>query len=470
MVAFVCGIVIIILQEVKIGHYPKHEEREVKADSGTVVSDLHGMQFAECSGQTDSRKIQSQAMGSCNHTQEGSSGRFVCVGTEGKTGTEATACACGGTGESQSGTAEHQRCIGRCRARAILAKKKSGLNLEGHLKGHFSIEVKQKVVLAIKESILKGVSQKTACSIIGIDTRKYRRWANPKPLNPRTAWNKILPHERDAVIQTAWDERFWDKPISHIYVYGNDSGRFFMSLSSVYRILKSQKLVKEQSLKRKRQTSYIDAHTLLDNGFSLLCYDATRFVTNSGLKVWALPVFLLPSRFLLHIGYAVNGVNGADLENAVSTALSILPNIDDFNLIAHSDRGSAMKADCVKKLIKNTLNAPVHYGRPHTPDDEPWIEALIKNLKYHRDVPDSFNSLAELNDWFAKFTDIYNNEPHSALSYVSPMQALLGLKDSIISQRKSNLALAKSQRYVSWLNANSPCFSDRSLIVSLSTT
>ncbi|PIP14504.1 MAG: hypothetical protein COX48_00430, partial [bacterium (Candidatus Stahlbacteria) CG23_combo_of_CG06-09_8_20_14_all_34_7] len=62
------------------------------------------MQFAECSGQTDSRKIKSQAMGPCNHTQEGSSGRFICIGAEGKAGTEATACACGGTGESQSGT------------------------------------------------------------------------------------------------------------------------------------------------------------------------------------------------------------------------------------------------------------------------------------------------------------------------------------------------------------------------------
>ncbi|MGE3063601.1 MAG: hypothetical protein AB7T10_08220 [bacterium] len=126
-----------------------------------------------------------------------------------------------------------------------LLKKKSGLNLKGHLKGHFSNEVKQKVVTAIKESIDNGLTQKESCSIIDIDTRKYRRWANPKPLKPRTAWNKILPQERDAVINTAWDERFWNKPISHIFVYGHESGRFFMSLSSVYRILKSQKLVKE---------------------------------------------------------------------------------------------------------------------------------------------------------------------------------------------------------------------------------
>jgi hypothetical protein len=49
------------------------------------------MQLTECSGQTDSRKIQSQAMGSCSHPQEGSNRRFVCIGAEGKTGTETTA-------------------------------------------------------------------------------------------------------------------------------------------------------------------------------------------------------------------------------------------------------------------------------------------------------------------------------------------------------------------------------------------
>jgi len=68
-------------------------------------------------------------------------------------------------GEGQSGTAEHQRCIGRCRAQALLAKKKSGLNLEGNLKGHFNKEVKQKVVLAIKEAILGGLSQMWAHEI-----------------------------------------------------------------------------------------------------------------------------------------------------------------------------------------------------------------------------------------------------------------------------------------------------------------
>ena len=217
----------------------------------------------------------------------------------------------------------------------------------------------------IKIAISNGLTQKAACEVIGLEPRKYRRWANPKPHKIKTAWNKILPQEKDAVIQAAWEERFWNKPVSHIYVYGHESGKFMMSLSSVYRILKNENLVKKISYKRKHQSPYVSAHDLMNNGFSLLCYDATLFTTSSRLKVWALPVILLPSRFLLYIGYTVHSVSGIDLENTVSTALSLLPNLSALNIIAHSDRGSPMKAKSVKTLIQKTLNAPVHYGRPH---------------------------------------------------------------------------------------------------------
>ena len=57
-VAIVCGTIIINLQEVKIEHYSKDKEREVKINYRAIVSILHGIQFAKCSGQTDSLKLQ----------------------------------------------------------------------------------------------------------------------------------------------------------------------------------------------------------------------------------------------------------------------------------------------------------------------------------------------------------------------------------------------------------------------------
>jgi len=37
-----------------------------------------------------------------------------------------------------------------------------------------------------------------------------------------------------------------------------------------------------------------------------------------------------------------------------------------------------------KKIIKELLGAPIHYGRPHTPDDEAWIESFNRYPRLYR--------------------------------------------------------------------------------------
>ena len=109
-----------------------------------------------------------------------------------------------------------------------------------------------------------------------------------------------------------------------------------------------------------------------------------------------------------------------------------------------------MKALSTKRFIKELLGAPVHFGRPHTSDDQAWIEAFIKTLKYHRDAPQSFKMVDDIVQWLTRVPDIYNNDPHSSLSYVTPIQALSGQKEVILNKRKQNLAEARMLRYTAW--------------------
>ncbi len=304
------------------------------------------------------------------------------------------------------------------------------------------------MVQIIQDAIATGVSQKQACAILGLAPRKFRRWAQPKPLLPRTAWNKLLPAERDAIINTAATPDFWGKPPSHIFVHGQESGQFAVSLATVYRALKTQRWIRPR--RHTKRSSYVGIHTLLEQGFSLLCYDATAFKTEAGIPVWALPVIVLPSRYLLSIGYSLQSVTATDLQRTLTAALALVPETFTANLIAHSDRGSQMKATKIKRLINDLLHAPVHFGRPQTPDDEAWIEAFIKTLKYHRDRPDSFPLADDVIRWLQRFPELYNNEPHSALNYVTPAQALAGRKEAILAQRKRNLLVARTLRYATW--------------------
>jgi hypothetical protein len=305
------------------------------------------------------------------------------------------------------------------------------------------------VVNVLNDAITQGLPQKRACGIFGIAPRKFRRWAHPKPIKPRTAWNKTLEYERNAIEVAAWTPELIGKPVSHIFVNGHESGKFFASLSTVYRVLKAKNMV-EPRKHWQRRTPYISAHALLDEGFSLLCYDGTQLKTDCGIIVWAIPVMILPQRYLLHIGHSINGISSSDLTQSVKEAYALLPEHLTTNMLAHSDRGSAMKASSTKRIIKELLGAPVHFGRPHTPDDQAWIEAFIKTLKYHRDAPQSFKLVDDILQWLNRFPDIYNNDPHSSLSYVTPLQTLSGQKEVILNQRKQNLAAARMLRYTTW--------------------
>ena len=320
------------------------------------------------------------------------------------------------------------------------------------------------MVNVINNAATQGLTQKRACRIFGITPRKFRRWANPKPLRPRTAWNKALAHERDAIEAAAWMPELIGKPVSHIFVHGHESGTFFASLSTVYRTLKVKNMVEPRE-HWQRKAPYVSAHALLDEGFSLLCYDGTQFSTDSGIIVWAIPVMILPQRYLLHIGYALHGVSSGDLTQSVKEAYALLPEHLTTKLVAHSDRGSAMKASSTKQIIKELLGAPVHFGRPHTPDDQAWIEAFIKTLKHHRDAPQSFKLVDDILQWLNRAPDIYNNDPHSSLSYVTPLQALSGQKEVILNQRKQNLATARMLRYNAWEMSRFPLFPAASEVV-----
>ena len=320
------------------------------------------------------------------------------------------------------------------------------------------------MINVINDSIGQGLTQKCACRIFGITPRKFRRWLNPKPIKPRTVWNKALEREREAIEASAWTPELIGKPVSHIFVHGHTSGKFFASLSTVYRVLKDKNMV-EPRKSWHRNTPHVNAHSLLDEGFSLLCYDGTEFRTDTGIIVWAIPVVILPQRYLLHIGHAINGISASDLTQAVKEAYALLPEHLTTKLLAHSDRGSAMKASSTKQVIKELLGAPVHFGRPHTPDDQAWIESFVRTLKHHRDVPQSFKLVDDILQWLNRFPDIYNNDPHSSLSYVTPLQALSGQKEVILNQRKQNLAAARLLRYNAWKMSRFPLLPAASEVV-----
>ena len=310
------------------------------------------------------------------------------------------------------------------------------------------------VVDAVNAAVGDGLTQLSACSIVGISVRKFRRWKNPKPKKKRIPWNKILPEEAEAITNAVYAPELLGKPLSHLYVYGQDTGKYFASIPTIFRVLKEKELVREKVVRYKKPMNYVDIREILELGLNVLCYDGTAIKTLSGTWVWAIPVLLLPHRYLLYIGRAVGSFNSKDLQKSIDTALIGLPDKVRNILVSHSDRGSQMKSKLTRDHLAD-LNIPVHFGRPNNPDDEPWIEALNNSVKHHRDAPVEYKTVYDVFSWLDRMPNIHNNEPHWGLNLVTPQQSLDGLKEVILAQRQVNLRAAREKRLLAFRSLRS---------------
>ena len=125
---------------------------------------------------------------------------------------------------------------------------------------------------------------------------------------------------------------------------------------------------------------------------------------------------------------------GKDLRRTAESAIHRLPENIREKLMVHSDRGSQMKSKATRRKVEEWVNVPVHFGRPHV----------------NRERPEIFNTVFDVQNWLEYFPELYNNDPHSALEYVTPKEALFGKAEKILQERKLNLQKAREARRMAY--------------------
>ena len=130
----------------------------------------------------------------------------------------------------------------------------------GKIKGQWlSEEQKLEILMIIEQAKEKGLSVTRTCAFWRVNRRRVARWCrkekngqslrNLKP-GPRESVHKLLFEERDAVLQMAKKEEYADLAHRILTVTAWDLGLFFVSFSSVYRILRSANLMTMRGIQR----------------------------------------------------------------------------------------------------------------------------------------------------------------------------------------------------------------------------
>jgi putative transposase len=115
-------------------------------------------------------------------------------------------------------------------------------------------------------------------------------------------------------------------------------------------------------------------------------------------------------------------------------------------LLAVSDNGPQMRSHTTREFMAAFAIAQ-HFGRPHTPTDQAWIETLFGHVKTEWPHLEAIADPGELDAELARVRTEYNTvRLHAGIGYVTPDDEHDGRGDAIRQARRDGLERARQAR------------------------
>lgn len=315
-----------------------------------------------------------------------------------------------------------------------------------------SQQTKVEILEVIGNAKAAGISITRTCILLMIDRRRVTRWQmkmkngdsidNLKP-GPREPVNRLLPAEREAVMAMAIREEYADMSHRTLAVTAWDLNIFFVSFSSVYRILRSENLTTMRGVQRKHNGRSIPpVRKTLTGSNQRWCWDISYLPTmEKGIFLYLYLLLDEYSRKAISwlISWHQTAEEARELleEGLINENILDLP--EDQRPEVFNDRGRQMKAKPIKIMFEEN-HMPQMFARPQTPNDNPYIESMFGTIKGSPQYPGGFLDRDEAVQYFREYFNWYTYEHlHSGIDFVTPDQCHNGLREGIVSQRKEKL-------------------------------
>lgn len=246
----------------------------------------------------------------------------------------------------------------------------------------------------------------------------------------RKQWNQIPEHEREEVVREALEQP--DKSPRELAFHITDTREWFISESSVYRILKSRDLITSPThIVMKAADRFKDpplqVNELWQTDFSYLK------VVHWG---WYYLTTILDdySRYIIAWELCRN-MRSDDVEKVVTKALDKTGLGKDQRPRLLSDNGSCYVSGDLKEFLEEESIVHVR-GKPLHPQTQGKIERYHRTMKNIIKLEHYF-SPEELEEKISNFVDYYNNQRyHESLNNVTPADVYFGRDQEILERRK----------------------------------
>jgi putative transposase len=287
------------------------------------------------------------------------------------------------------------------------------------------------------------VSHAAACRAFGVARSGFYRRQRPEQTKPptgvagRSVGRRLSPEERAAVLEMLNSERFADASASEVYATLLDEGIYLCSVSTMYRILRGARQVRERR-DQLRHPNYRKPELLATAPNQVWSWDITKLRGPAKWMFFQLYVILdIFSRYV--VGWLVADRESEALAVALIEQTCVKQGIQRGQLTLHADRGSSMSSKPVAFLLAD-LGVDKTHSRPHVSNDNPYSESQFKTMKYRPQFPDRFGGIEEARAFCRIFFPWYNNEHrHSGIGLLTPAAVHCGRAMQITTQRGSVL-------------------------------
>lgn len=290
-------------------------------------------------------------------------------------------------------------------------------------------------------TIAPDVGVKAACAAFEVPRATVYRRRTLHVIVPRgPSWRALSSEERLEVLRVLYDPRFVDASPAEVQAALLDEGLHLASVSTMYRILRSQHAVRERRTVR-RHPSYTKPELVARGPNQVWSWDITK-VRGPERRVWFHLYVILDIFSRKVVGWMLAGHESGSLaEQFIAETLSN-EGVVRGPLTLHSDRGTSMRSKTVAELLAD-IGVTKSHSRPRTSNDNPFSESQFKTMKYCPFFPGNFASLAEGREFFRLFFAWYNEEHHhSGIAMLTPATVHSGQVGAVVAVRQAALDAA----------------------------
>ncbi|WP_206750459.1 DDE-type integrase/transposase/recombinase, partial [Cryobacterium sinapicolor] len=252
--------------------------------------------------------------------------------------------------------------------------------------------------------------------------------------------NKLSQAERARILRLVTSPELVDLAPIQIYARLLDQGVYLASISTIYRVLAANKLVKERRRLARHPARAIPELVATGPG-QVYSWDITKLAGPVKGRYFDCYVMIdIYSRYIV----------GAYVHASESGELAVEMMKETFGIhgvphVVHADRGTSMTSKTVAALLSD-LEVTKSHSRPQVSNDNPYSEAWFKTLKFAPVFPERFGTLGDARLFMNRFVEGYNHtHHHTGIGLNTPADVHYGHAAGRAIERGKVLAAARAQ-------------------------